>query len=1654
MRKLNYLLMTISLFLFSFSINGQTGYTDDFEGTLAAGWAPNPNQKLEQSGGLLNLDVTSRNRWQNLYLALPSTIDVSANPYVNIKVKTDDQPFVFYVYLQDTDNDVVILNQKVNQTAEFIEYNFDFTGLFTANDVDSTSIKSMIFGFNGNTVGFSSEFQFDDLLVGSDATNKASLGGIMNQEAFMNETGKSFLVTGIANADDISVTGGGSLIENVVVSAITDGIATVTYDCQNGASGTDQLSITANGSTGYADNSITIDLTVEDNNAPLIDQAGDIDAAVGVIKTIMLKGIADGNVAQEQTMDITAVSDNQSAIPNGNISATYDGTSRSATLEIDPAAAATDVTITVTVDDNEAANNTTDMTFLVDVYATFNNAPTIDDIQGRTMYTDEPGQSIALTGIGDGDGAGQNLSFTVTSSVDSVIPNSSLVLSYTQGNPTGLLSYGQGKIGKSVITITIEDDGGEAGNNGDNSISKSFSVEVAEVPPTGMIFDFVDYQSDTANGKITIEGEGGSQFPTYIDSGSYNCLKLDVTNKGIWNGTWLQGFVLDISENPYLSMEVWVEDEMEFWMWFWDNDTAYTGGNRGKRHNYDLKSGEHAVKVTQTGQWVPVVFDFYPAGELVDGSGVPLLNQNIVEILLNWHPERQTGPNQPPPYSGTCYFRNIRAGSEAEGIAPKTPVVTINGVGDQAIFPDAGEQQVMISNVTDGNDGSVTPVVTASSDNVSLVPDPVVTAVNEKGIATLTYTPNSGTGSATITLTATAAGSVQNSTTFTIDIIDDAPASATTINVDQGTTYQTLLGFGSDISKEGSVKQHVNDLGGTLARIFPTGSNFEPVNDNSDPMVLSYENLKQNGRDYEFLKYAYESGIETWFMTLLSAPAWMKQNLSENYGYASAITWEATNNKVEPYYYDEYAEHIVAIIKLLKEKTGIELYAVCPQNEPAFCEPYPSGILSPEKFAEFCAVLGARFEAEGISTKIINSEQVFTQGFYSITQYIDAVQANPDADKYTDYIGIHYPNADQTRWEDYYNNCQETANKKEIWPGECKSSGDEFNEAYGTTKGMAYGLKYGKIPMWTAFGYNQGPTSSEGCIQGSTPVKQYYCYKNFYRYIRPGAEHVESNTSDGDLTVVAFKNTAEYGEHLAIVIMNDNSTPKSIELNVTNGDMPTYYRVFRTSENENCILLDSVGSGDLISLAGNSITTLQGVRAEQPLTVVNGTPSGDYPVDGQVNIVADDPATAFEVFYRWTGTDVEQYVLDVYNPNTMITMPNTAYTVTASYRTLPSYTLTVNDGTGDGDYLEGQIVTIEADPAPGGQEFDKWTGDVQFIPNVNEPTVDITIPDQDVTLTATYRTIATKYTLTITDGEIDGTGGATTKDYAEGTVVPISGDMPATGYKFSQWTGDVANVDNVLNRQTSITMPASNVDLTATYELITFNLTVENGSGSGDYTVDEQVQIVADAPQAGDEFTHWSGAVSHLDDEYNDTAMVTMPNDDIVITANYQIMTFAMSFVVTDGTNPVSGATVTVGTNADQTDANGEISYLVDYGNRGFQITANGYQTFTGLVMLDSDTTLNVTLTPQTGIDESNAIVSDDITIYPNPVTSILHVAINNNIYNTLIISDITGKTYANRKLMTGEKQVDLDVANLSPGVYMISLYGQDKSFRTAFIVK
>lgn len=212
-------------------------------------------------------------------------------------------------------------------------------------------------------------------------------------------------------------------------------------------------------------------------------------------------------------------------------------------------------------------------------------------------------------------------------------------------------------------------------------------------------------------------------------------------------------------------------------------------------------------------------------------------------------------------------------------------------------------------------------------------------------------------------------------------------------------------------------------------------------------------------------------------------------------------------------------------------------------------------------------------------------------------------------------------------------------------------------------------------------------------------------------------------------------------------------------------------------------------------------------------------------------------------------------------------------------------TLTVNSGSGSGDYPEGAKATIIADVSPEGQQFAEWTGDIEHADDANSALTTLTIPESDVSITATYEDIPeTTFALTVTGG--DGSG-----DYGEGAEATIVADTAPEGEQFAGWTGNIGYLADASSALTVVTMPADNVSVEATYELITYNLTVTNGSGSGNYAPGESFNITADKAPEGKQFAEWTGDIEFLDDVNDAETSFTMPDHNVTIEATYEIAT-------------------------------------------------------------------------------------------------------------------------------------------------------------------
>jgi hypothetical protein len=213
-----------------------------------------------------------------------------------------------------------------------------------------------------------------------------------------------------------------------------------------------------------------------------------------------------------------------------------------------------------------------------------------------------------------------------------------------------------------------------------------------------------------------------------------------------------------------------------------------------------------------------------------------------------------------------------------------------------------------------------------------------------------------------------------------------------------------------------------------------------------------------------------------------------------------------------------------------------------------------------------------------------------------------------------------------------------------------------------------------------------------------------------------------------------------------------------------------------------------------------------------------------------------------------------------------------------------AYRLVVTHGSGDGWYNPKDNINISADPPPAGKVFYRWDGTrTKRLADRYSPNTVYRMPHKDATLTAVY-TDAPGHKLSVINGSGSGT-------YAENISVSISANAPPAGKMFKQWTGSsVSRVTDPYSRSTTFSMPGSDTSLTATYiNIPQYNLTVNNGSGSGSYHETESVTITADQAPAGKGFKEWTGSfTSRLGNKNAATTTFLMPDQDASLTATYE----------------------------------------------------------------------------------------------------------------------------------------------------------------------
>ena len=319
-------------------------------------------------------------------------------------------------------------------------------------------------------------------------------------------------------------------------------------------------------------------------------------------------------------------------------------------------------------------------------------------------------------------------------------------------------------------------------------------------------------------------------------------------------------------------------------------------------------------------------------------------------------------------------------------------------------------------------------------------------------------------------------------------------------------------------------------------------------------------------------------------------------------------------------------------------------------------------------------------------------------------------------------------------------------------------------------------------------------------------------------------------------------------------------------------------------------------------------------------TVNDGWGTEDYSAGTTVYITAFPPMSG-KAFDKWVTED--GIVLDnANNASTSFTMPAQAVEVSATYKDIPTWQVTVNSGSFiamravDDKVEAGSMVWLTADADPQGRDFDKWvTSDGITFADATSAFTTFVMPAREVTVTATYKPLPIiAYIVTVNSG----TGGGS---YLPGETVNIAANPAPAGKVFDSWTSfDGVIFADATSSNTAFTMPAKAVAVTATYKdpaPPTYDVTVIGGTGSGSYAAGATVNITADPAPAGKVFDGWTSFDGVIfANANNESTAFTMPAKAVTVTATYKdsaATTYDVTVIGgTGGGSFAAGATVNI----------------------------------------------------------------------------------------------------------------------------------------------
>jgi O-glycosyl hydrolase len=302
---------------------------------------------------------------------------------------------------------------------------------------------------------------------------------------------------------------------------------------------------------------------------------------------------------------------------------------------------------------------------------------------------------------------------------------------------------------------------------------------------------------------------------------------------------------------------------------------------------------------------------------------------------------------------------------------------------------------------------------------------------------------------------------------------------------------------------------------------------------------------KRNDGFFDYVTRAKARGLTTWWLSPVNLEPWMTEANPE-----------------------DYVEWAMVVIRRWRDH-GLELPYYSIMNEPGYKR---SGIWSGKYIRNVIKLLGPQLQAEGFNTKLVIPDDLNATQAYHRSK---VVLADLEARKYVAALAFHL--YDEPLSQAIKMKKLSERYRLPLWMTEY--SQDNPLTWANTMHDLISNYNVSAVDYMFAFfgGEDDGGLPITLKHNGTRYLgyklnKHYYVIGQFSRFVKPGSQRIQANSTNSAIKATAYKD----GQKLVIVAINNGNTEKTVQFSLNGVSSIKDVRPIRTSRTEDWAVLEPV----------------------------------------------------------------------------------------------------------------------------------------------------------------------------------------------------------------------------------------------------------------------------------------------------------------------------------------------------------------------------------------------------------------------------------------------------------------------------------------------